>query len=71
MKINKFYLVLKPTSVSELQDICFECDAERFILQSSGGLKPDRIHGLYTSQKEAEEIAKSLLYCKKFSLNQE
>jgi hypothetical protein len=62
MKINKVWIVLTPTPESEFGDICFSCTAEQFILQSKGGLESERIHGMYTNEKEAKEIAKWLIH---------
>ena len=62
MKVTKFWIVTKPTPVSELVDICFKCDLARLQGQFAAGLKADNIHGMYTKQKEAEDIARWLLH---------
>ncbi len=60
-KINKFWIVLKPTKQSELVDILWQTDIQGMGLQFKGGLKPKEIKGIYTTKKEAEPIAKALL----------
>lgn len=40
MRIEKFWLVVKPQALSELADVCFETDAKGLALQFKGGLDP-------------------------------
>lgn len=61
MRIKIFWIVTKPTRKSVLQDICFATDIIGIGLQYLGGLKPDEVLGMFTSEKEAEDMAKSEL----------
>ena len=56
-----FWVVTKPSPVSELVDICFECTFARLQLQYLGGLRPADIHGIYTGEGEATRTAMWLL----------
>jgi len=55
------WFVTSPTPVSQLGDICFECDFERFALQIRGGLDERRIVGIFADEGEANELAEKLL----------
>ena len=61
MKIEKLWVIVRPSPTSELSDICFETDAKGLALQFKGGLDPDEIHALYTSRNEAEREAERIL----------
>ena len=61
MKIEKFWIVTKPTAVSTMQDICFQSDIHGLQLQFLGGLKSENIHGIYTKEAEAKQEAEKLL----------
>lgn len=61
MKIKTFYVVLKPTKNSTIDDICYPCNFKDLILQSKGGLDSDDIFGVYDDPNEAIEIAETLL----------
>jgi hypothetical protein len=61
MKINTLWIVTYPSGVSELGDICFECDMRRLNLQFFGGLSHTEIHSVYTKKSEATKVAKELL----------
>ena len=50
-----FWVVTKPSPVSELADICFPCTFERLMLQARGGLNEDEIVGIYADEAEATE----------------
>jgi hypothetical protein len=56
-----FWLVVSPSLVSTLTDICFECDLRRFALQIRGGLDEQNIIAVFTEQQPAEELAKRML----------
>ena len=56
-----FFVVTKPTALSTLADICFECTFQGLKVQFLGGLDPDQIFGVYTYQPEAINAAKALL----------
>ena len=62
MKLKRIWIVTNPSLVSEIGDICFSADAHRMALQFIGGLDPKDIHGMYTTEKEATDIAKWLLH---------
>lgn len=55
------WFVTSPTPVSELGDICFECDFARFALQIRGGMDEQRIVGIFADEVEAKELAEKLL----------
>jgi hypothetical protein len=55
------WFVTSPTPNSELGDICFECDFERFALQIRGGLDEQKIVGVFADEGEAKELAERLL----------
>jgi len=61
MKIEKFWVVVRPGPESVLADICFEADAKGLARQFLGGLGEDEVHALYTERGEAEREAKRLL----------
>ena len=65
MKIHglpeKFWVVTRPSEVSELVDILFPCTFERLLLQGRGGLTEDEIVGVYADEDEAKEAAAKLL----------
>lgn len=61
MKIEKFWIVTKPSYTSEVEDICFEADSKTLALQFRGGLKEDDIHALFTTRDEAEKEAGRIL----------
>ena len=59
--VNKFWVVTKPSPVSELGDICFPCTFEQFMLQTRGGLKEEEIVGIYVEEDEARGVAMKLV----------
>jgi len=61
MRIEKLWVIVRPSPTSEFGDICFETDAKGLALQFKGGLDPEEIHALYTSRNEAEREAKRIL----------
>ena len=62
MKIKQMWLVTKPTKLSEMQDIFCKITVEGLRAQFLGGLQADEVYGLYTTEKEAREIAEWLLH---------
>lgn len=54
MKIERFWIVVRPNMDSELADVCFETDAKGLARQFRGGLQEDDIHAAYTERAEAE-----------------
>ena len=58
---EKFWVVTKPSPVSELGDICFACTFERLMTQVRGGLNEDEIMGIYADEGEAKDAAMRLL----------
>jgi hypothetical protein len=56
-----FWVVTRPSEVSELVDILFPCTFERLLLQGRGGLTEDEIVGIYADETEAKEAATELL----------
>ena len=55
------WFVTSPTPNSEIGDICFECDFERFALQIRGGLDERKIVGIFADEADAVELAEKLL----------
>ena len=60
-KVSKFWVVTKPTKQSVLIDILFNADMKRMELQFKGGLSNKEIIGIFTTQNEAEKVAKMTL----------
>lgn len=60
-KVNKFWVVTKPSKNSELIDILFHAVMIRMELQFKGGLSGKEIIGIFTTKNEAEKIAKMAL----------
>ena len=58
---ERFWVVVRPTGLSELGDICFECDFRRYALQIRGGLDEETIVGVYVDEQEAKRVAEELL----------
>jgi hypothetical protein len=56
-----FWVVTKPSPVSELADICFACTFERLLLQARGGLNEDDIIAVHADEGEAKKAALRLL----------
>ena len=65
MKIHgipeKFWVVTKPSPVSEMEDICFAYTFERLLRQGRGGLQEDEIAGIHADEGEATDAALRLL----------
>jgi hypothetical protein len=58
---EKFWVVTKPSPVSELADVCFPCTFERLLLQGRGGLDEDDIVSVHADENEAKKAAMRLL----------
>jgi len=56
-----WWFVTKPTQMSELIDVCFECDIESIMLQTLGGLLPENLVGMYSNPEEATAQATLLI----------
>ncbi|MBI4376335.1 MAG: hypothetical protein HY549_07775 [Elusimicrobia bacterium] len=65
MRIEKLWVIVRPSPTSEFGDICFETDAKGLALQFKGGLDPEDIHAFYTSRNEAEREAERILAASK------
>lgn len=61
MRVNRLYIVTKPTDISEVEDIYSGTDAAGFVLQVKGGLEADEIHSIYTNENEARAVAEELI----------
>lgn len=61
---EQFWVVVQPTAVSELGDICFSCDFTQFACQVRGGLHEDDIVGIFADENEAAEVGQQLLTIK-------
>lgn len=60
-KVQKFWVVTKPTKRSTLVDILFSADMKRMELQLKGGLSGSEIIGTFKMKNEAEKVAKMAL----------
>ncbi len=60
-KVNKFWVVSKPSKKSELIDILLHADMKKMELQFKGGLSGKEIIGIFTTKNEAEKVAKMAL----------
>jgi hypothetical protein len=60
-QVGKFWVVTAPSDVSELGDILFEIDVPGMMRQALGGLKDDRILGIYKDKSAAAAHANKLL----------
>jgi hypothetical protein len=58
---ERFWVVTRPSTVSEPGDICFPCTFERLMLQVLGGLREEDIIGIYAEETEAKQSAVKLL----------
>jgi hypothetical protein len=58
---DQFWVVLKPSTFSETEDILFACTFERLINQVRGGLVEDEIVSIYADEGEARQAAARLL----------
>jgi hypothetical protein len=58
---ERFWLVLKPSSVVELSDICFACDFGGLMDRVRGGLHEYEIAGIFADEAEAREATMQLL----------
>jgi hypothetical protein len=56
-----FWMVTRPTSCSEFNDICSRCDFRKLALQILGGLRPEEIVGVYADKHAAIASACKLL----------
>ena len=63
-EIGNFWIVTKPSKLSELEDIFFEADILDIALQVKGGLKGEEIVGFFKNKNKAKEIAENLLKSK-------
>lgn len=61
MKINKIWVVTKPTGHSTLNDILFSRTVPEMALQFRGGLSENEIVACFTEQGEASIFAHDLL----------
>jgi hypothetical protein len=62
VKLTSFWLVVKPSPESTLEDIFFQVDLKGLYLQFMGGLSPDDIIAAYDNRAAAEERAKRELH---------
>ena len=58
---EQFWVVLKSSPGSGLEDICFACGFGRLMNQVRGGLTEDDIMGIYADEREAKDEAMRLL----------
>lgn len=60
-KITKFWMVTKATPVSEIDDIFGEYDLAGLRLQFLGGLRIDKVVGVWDNEAEARKEAEKQL----------
>lgn len=60
-KVQKFWVVTKPTRRSTLVDILLYAEMKRMDLQFTGGLSGSEIIGIFKKRIEAEKVAKMAL----------
>ena len=58
---EKFWVVTKPSPVSDLVDVCFPCTFERLLRRGRGGLREDDIVAVHADEGEATRAAARLL----------
>lgn len=58
---KKFWIVMEPTSTSEIFDILVETDLPKLMMMSYGGMKWDELLGAYASETDAKKHAEQLL----------
>ena len=56
-----FWVVTKPSPLSETADVCFPCTFERLLLQGRGGLHEDDIVSVHADETDARRAAARLL----------
>ena len=56
-----FWIVMKPSPLSEMCDICFPCTFEGLMQRARGGLNEGEIVGVYADEGEARKQAAMLL----------
>lgn len=61
MKIDRLFVVTRPTESSTKADVCFSTDVKDLALQFAGGLKPEEIHGVYSTPEEADREGNRIL----------
>ena len=62
MKISSFWVVIKPTVLSTLNDIVFRSTPQDIGLQFLGGLKPEDIVAFYDDEDSAKTKGKILIH---------
>jgi hypothetical protein len=67
MKIDTLWIVTRAGKHSVLQDIVFSCTIEELQRQFIGGLDASDIIGVWTDEKEARAMAKTVLACRDFT----
>lgn len=62
MKISSFWVVIKPTALSTLDDIVFRATPQDIGFQFLGGLKPNDVVAFYEDESSAMEKGKLLIH---------
>jgi vacuolar-type H+-ATPase subunit I/STV1 len=61
-EVGAFWVVEKPTTNAELNDICFECSSvAEFARLVKGGLNESDVKGIFTKEAKAKKLAEKLL----------
>lgn len=61
-EVGSFWVVEKPSTNAELNDVCFECNnVVEFARLVKGGLNESDIKGIFTKEAKAKKLAEKLL----------
>lgn len=59
--IGKFWVVLKPTGDSTIEDVCFAADVPTMIAMGASGTEPASVAGVYKKEAQAKKAAEAAL----------
>jgi hypothetical protein len=58
---ERFWLVTRPTEVSDVNDVCCSCTVESLMHKAKCGLRQADVVGIFDDEREATETARKLL----------
>lgn len=62
MRLTRLWLVIRPSAVSTIDDICFACESPTDLChQFLGGLRGDEVLAMFTGADEAKTYAQDVL----------
>lgn len=70
MRLDRIWIVTKPTPESEIVDILFSSTMDELELQFRGGLEAKNIVAIYTEEPEARRIAEGQLLVRELRISQ-